>query len=368
MEAAARDGSHGEDRAPDPGRQAGSAAVRARSRGFLRRLLSLALVLMSLVGLAWLVVTQQDQLGRAIAGVSHAKLRTVVAAVLCERVSMVSFARVQLRLLRAGGQRLSLRSVIGIVTAGNALSVSVPIAGPGLAVAFVYREFDRREIKHPAAAFTLVMSGVLSTVSLMLILAAGLLSSGNTVAAALGLLPALAVVAGIAAVLLGLRVSAWRRRLERTAARVVGLVQRLRRKSGEPPEAIVARALRQLTELHLRRRDWGMAVVLTTLNWLGDAACLVLSMRAAGVAVPLRDVLLIWSAGQAAGAISVTPGGVGVVEAALVGAMVAVRIPAAQAAVAVMIYRLISLWLLLVVGWILFAVIRSRSRRWRRET
>jgi putative heme transporter len=91
------------------------------------------------------------------------------------------------RLLRAGGQRLTLSEAVGIVFAGNALSVSVPIAGPGLAVAFTYRELDRRQIKHHAAAFALVVSGVLATVSLALIVATGLLISGNPVAAVLGL-------------------------------------------------------------------------------------------------------------------------------------------------------------------------------------
>ena len=56
----------------------------------------------------------------------------VVAAVFCERVSMIAFARVQVRLLRAGGQRLNLMSAPGIVFAGNALS----IRGAGLAIPF----------------------------------------------------------------------------------------------------------------------------------------------------------------------------------------------------------------------------------------
>jgi putative heme transporter len=195
------------------------------------------------------------------------------------------------------------------------------------------------------------------------IVAAGLLVSGNPVAAVLGLVPAVAVVGGIAAVLLSLRLPAWRRRLEHIAVRGVRLAQRLRRKPGQPPETVVANALRQLAELHLRRRDWVVIVVLTFLNWLGDAACLTLSMRAARLACPLRDLLLVWSAGQAAGGISFTPGGVGLVEAALLAAMVAVGLPAAGAAVAIMIYRLISLWLLLLVGWIFYIIIRSRRAK-----
>jgi len=332
-------------------------------RRLVWRLLYLVVILGSLAGLAWLVATQHDELGRAIAGVAHARLKPVVFAVVCERVSMFAYARVQVRLLRAGGQRLTLSDAIGIVFAGNALSVTVPVAGPGLAVAFTYRELDRREIRHHAAAFALAVSGVLSTVSLAVIVAAGLLVSGNPVAAVLGLVPAVAVVGGIAAVLLGLRVPAWRRRLERAAVRCVRVAQRLRRKSGEPPETVVASALRQLAELHLRRRDWVMVVVLTFLNWLGDAACLTLSIRAAGLHCPLRDLLLVWSAGQAAGGISFTPGGVGIVEAALIAAMVGVGLHAAGAAVAVMIYRLISLWLLLLVGWIFYLVIRSRRAK-----
>jgi putative heme transporter len=334
-------------------------------RRLLRRLLNLVVILASLAGLAWLVVTQHDELGRALAGVGHARLKAVIFAVVCERVSMLAYARVQVRLLRAGGQRLNLSEAVGIVFAGNALSVTVPIAGPGLAVAFTYRELDRRQIKHSAAAFALAVSGVLSTVSLAVIVAAGLLVSGNAVAAVLGLIPAVAVVAGIAAILLGLRVPAWHRRLERIAAGGVRVAQRLRRRSGEPPEAMVATALRQLGELHLRKRDWVAVVVLTFLNWLGDAACLTLSIKAAGLHVPLRDLLLVWSAGQAAGGISFTPGGFGIVEAALLAAMVGVGLPAAGAAVAVMIYRLISLWLLLLVGWIFYIVIRSR---WAKRT
>ena len=70
-----------------------------------------------------------------------------------------------------------------------------------------------------------------------------------------------------------------------------------------------------------------------------------------------------WSAGQAAGSLAFTPGGVGIVEAALIAAMVGAGLPAARAAVAVMIYRMISLWLVVLAGWIFYIVIRSRRAR-----
>jgi len=335
-------------------------------RRLLRWLLNAVVIAGSLAGLAWLVLTQHDQLGRALDGAGHAKLRLVVFAILCERVSMLSYARVQVRLLRASGHQLPLAAAIGIVFAGNALSVSVPIAGPGLAVAYTYREFERREISHHAAAFALAVSGVLSTLSVTVVVAAGALASGNALAALFGLLAAAAIATGAAVVLLALRIPAWRQRLERIAVSGVRLGQRLRRSAAEPPEVAVAKALRQLAELHLSWSDWTVAAGLALLNWLGDAACLALSIRAAGLALPLRDVLLIWSAGIAAGGISFTPGGVGIVEVALVAAMVGIGMPAAGAAVVVMIYRLISLWLVLLIGWTFFVVIRfQRARRMR---
>jgi putative heme transporter len=332
--------------------------------GLLWRLLNLLVIVGSLGALAWLLVTQHDQLGRALDGVAHAKVKTVVFAAVCERVSMYAFARMQVRLLRSGGQRLDLRTAIGIVFAGNALSVTVPVAGPGLAVAFTYREFDKRKIDRPTAAFALVVSGVLSTTALMLIVAVALLASGNAVAAALGVLPAIAVAAGIGGAVLGMRVPACRRVLERAAAAGVRTVQRLRRKPGEPPEAVVAKGLQQLADLHLSRRDWAVVLGFALLNWLADAACLALSIRAAGSAIPFRHLLLVWSAGQAAGGIGITPGGVGVVEVALAAALVGTGMSTARAAVAVMIYRLISLWLVLVIGWGFYVAIRyGRQRR-----
>lgn len=335
----------------------------ARPRGFPRRLLSAAVILASLAGLAWLITVQHEELVSALVGVAHAKLGLVAGAIACERVSMWSFARMQRRLLRASGHHLSRLSLIGIVFAANALSVTVPIAGPGLAAAFTFQEFGRHQVSRPAAAFTLAVSGVLSTMSLTVILAAGALASGNPVAAILGLLAAAGITAGTVAALLAFRLPSARRVLERAVVRVVGAAQRLRRKPAELPETVVATVLRQLADLRLRRVDWTLAVCYTFLNWLGDAACLALSIRAAGLHIPLRDLLLVWSAGLAASSVGLTPGGVGIVEAALVAALAGVGVPAARATVAVMIYRLISLWLVILSGWIIFLALRSRRAR-----
>jgi putative heme transporter len=195
------------------------------------------------------------------------------------------------------------------------------------------------------------VSGVLSTLTLMAVMAAGALISGNAVAGALGALWAAACVAGVAGLVLGLRKGAWQRLFERMAVGVVRVVQRLRHDLGQP--AVVAGAFGRLGGVRFRRSDWAVAADMAALNWLGDAACLVLSLTAARLAVPLHDVLLVWSAGAAASILYLTPGGVGIVDVALVAALAGLRVPTADAVAGVLIYRLISLWLVLLTGWIL---------------
>jgi putative heme transporter len=330
--------------------------------------LNLVVMALCLAALAWIIITQHDQLGRSIAGVAHAKIKLVIVAFFCERVSMFALARMQRRLLRTSEVELSLQEAIGISLAGNALSVSVPLAGPGLSTAYSYREFARRQISRHSVVVALVLSGVLSTVSLMVIVAVGALVSGNTVAGILGLVGVLAIMAGIGAVVLFLRVEAFRRLLERLAVHGVRLAhlanRRFRRKTTkQSPEAVVAEARAQVAELRLSHQDWAAAIGLAFVNWLADAACLYFSIRAARLAVPAHDILLVWSAGVGASSIGLTPGGIGVVEVALVGALVALKVPAAGATVAVMIYRLLSLWLVVLVGWVVFFVLRSKASR-----
>jgi hypothetical protein len=51
----------------------------------------------------------------------------------------------------------------------NAVSVSVPLAGPALATAFTFRRFTRQGADVPLAGWSLLASGVISSVVLNLI-------------------------------------------------------------------------------------------------------------------------------------------------------------------------------------------------------
>jgi uncharacterized protein (TIRG00374 family) len=113
-------------------------------------------------------------------------------------------------------------------------------------------------------------------------------------------------------------------------------------------------------------RDWTAAAASGLGNWVFDGACLAAAAAAVGTRGLTVPVLLIaYTAGMAASGISVLPGGIGVVDTAMVLAMVAGGIPAAAALSAVLLYRLISLVAVVAAGWIIAAV-QTRSPRARR--
>jgi len=64
-----------------------------------------------------------------------------------------------------------------------------------------------------------------------------------------------------------------------------------------------------------------------------------------------------------AGSIGLTPGGLGVVEAALAAALVASGLGGQVALNSVLLYRLISFWLVVVAGWALLAVLSWTGRK-----
>ncbi|GAA2243579.1 membrane protein [Streptomyces ruber] len=86
--------------------------------------------------------------------------------------------------------------------------------------------------------------------------------------------------------------------------------------------------------------------------------CLDASIRAFGredmPALSLASVAVVFLAGNALGSAAPTPGGVGAVEATLTVGLIAVGLPKEVAAPAVLLYRLLTLWLPVLPGWLAF--------------
>ena len=142
------------------------------------------------------------------------------------------------------------------------------------------------------------------------------------------------------------------------------LVARLLERRRPGAAAAVRRTADELDAVRPRRRDWVAGGSFALLNWLADLACLVAVFQAVhgteGTSFPL--VLTAYVAGMSASSVAFLPGGLGVVEVAMIVALHAGGVATAPATAAVLLYRFISCILVVAIGW-LFVVASAVARR-----
>ncbi len=87
---------------------------------------------------------------------------------------------------------------------------------------------------------------------------------------------------------------------------------------------------------------WGRAAVASACNWLLDYAVLMTALIAVGAQVNPAVVLIVYASTIWLAILPVTPGGVGFVEAGLLGMLMLSGVPGPQAALATLAYRLVA--------------------------
>jgi pimeloyl-ACP methyl ester carboxylesterase/uncharacterized membrane protein YbhN (UPF0104 family) len=349
-----------------PGRVRGPRRVR-QHQGTTRvaRAVAAASALAALAGLAVAGVTERGVLTASLARLGHLQWIWIPVLIAGEAVSMAAFALMFRRLLAAGGARVGIWPMLATTYAANALSVSVPLAGPGLATAFTFRRFTRQGADAPLAGWSLLAGGVASSAAAAVIVIGGGLSSGS------GPVIAAAVPGGLLAVaaLAVLGVSSHRPRLyqglERPATWLLRHGSRLCRRPADDPRQAAAAWSQRLGALRLPASGWLTVTGLALANWLADAAVLAVSIHTAGAAVPWHVLLLVYGSGVAAQSLDITPGGLGLTEGTLGLALIAAGLHVSQALAAVVLYRLASFWLVAFTGWLALLFLRRRgpSRR-----
>ena len=120
--------------------------------------------------------------------------------ILLEAMSMAAFAAMFRLLLTRGRVRPTRTSVLATIYAANAMSVSVPLAGPGLAAAYLFRRFTRLGAGALLAGWALLAGGVISAVAWVLLLVGGGLASGRTLALVIAV-PCVALAVIVAALI-----------------------------------------------------------------------------------------------------------------------------------------------------------------------
>jgi uncharacterized membrane protein YbhN (UPF0104 family) len=170
----------------------------------------------------------------------------------------------------------------------------------------------------------------------------------------------LAIVVPVLGCVIAVRNARLRTRLVSVGARCLRSVQRVIHRPQGDPQTLIDGTITRIAGLHLRGRGWAFVFWLAIVNWVADIACLAVALIAVGSHVPWSALILAWGVGVGAGSFGLTPGGLGIVEAALAAALVAAGVHSPEALAAVLVYRLISFWLVDAFGWTLYVATRKR--------
>ena len=327
--------------------------------------------------IAAIVAVYRHYLRQSFDVLGHLSWKWSVLAVAAETASILAFAFSRRRLLQAGGRPPGRRAIVAITCAGNAVSMSLPFAGTGLATVYSYRQFRRQGIDSATTGWTLAVSGIFSTSSLGLLMVAGAIA-GRSIATAAGFAGAAVYLVPGAAVLLAVRYDRIRKALSQFLVRLAHGAGRLPRRWAarrsraartagrlsalEDFPARLEDFLDRIASISLPRRGYAEVFGLAVLNWLADCAALAFAILATGQPVPWHGLLLAYGAGAAVGSTGLTPGGFGLVELALAAALTGGGLAGSGALAAVIAYRLVNFWLIILTGWIVMLVHGDRPR------
>ena len=323
--------------------------------GSRRRGLQIAAGVVVALVLGTEAVLAAPYLGTVMAAVTGAEDGWVGLAMLATAGSLTAFALVRRALLRAAGVEVSTGSALASVLVANAFHMTLP-GGVAFSTGHAYRWMQRHGAGPTVAGWNLAVSGLLSTASLaaMGVAASLLVGSASWAETAVEIIGIAVLVLGV-----GHLVRNPNRALTAAGRLLVG-VNQLRRRPAAAGADRLDRIAEQLHAVRPTARDWTAGTGYALLNWLLDLACLAACARAVGLTgIGMTALLTAYVAGMAASGLSLLPGGLGTVDAALVVGMVAGGSPATVALSAVVLYRMISLVGVVAAGWVVHAVHRS---------
>ena len=289
----------------------------------------------------------------------------VAPAVVAEIGSYAAFTAMQYELLKAGHLRPPVSPLFKLSFASQAITNSLPV-GNAVASVYGFRWFRRFGADNTLAVWALAGTLVAATVSLSLVAIFGLGIAANE-GASLDLVP---VLIGTFAVMLGIgSLFVYERPLHAVVSGILRVSVMLTRRPRGDTTTQIDRIMAWMTAVRLSWTQIGWIVFWGTLNWLLDCACFAMMFVAIDAPIPWKGLLLAYGAGQLAATLPITPGGLGVVEGSITVALVAFGGAEASTAYSVLLYRVISFWMILVIGWALIGqlALQVRRGRWPRQ-
>jgi uncharacterized protein (TIRG00374 family) len=320
-----------------------------------RRVRSRLLFVVGLVVVVALAVTLLPGLGELRSRLAHASPGWLLLGVVLKLLSGLGYVAVfRTTFCRRMSWPVSLQ--IGMSELGaNALLPTGGAGGLALGAWALKRGgMSGEDIARRTVAFFLLTSlpNVLGVIVLGAALASGLLGGeGNLL---LTLLPAAIAAAAIALTLLAGRIA--RKHSERLRA---GAASSRRGRALAKTLAALGEGVREALAL---LRDANVLLIVGLIAYLSfDVMILWATFRALGPAPPLAILWIAYLIGELGGLIPV-PGGIGGVDAGLVGTLALYNVPLASATGAVLAYRAIALWVPALFGGVAFLALRRTLR------
>jgi uncharacterized protein (TIRG00374 family) len=256
--------------------------------------------------------------------------------------------------------------------ASTAVANTVP-GGSYLSVGITYAMFHSWGFRRSVITLALLVSGLFNNfaklavpvIALVCLALQGNVTAGRVIA---GLLGIAALVAAILVFTLVLRTEESAARLGNTAARVASFFTRLVRRPPATGWDIAVTRFREKT-IGLMRTRWHDITLATLISHLSLYLVLLVTLRHIGVSdadVSWAEVLAAFAFARLVTAIPLTPGGLGVVELALTGALVAAGGGKPEVVAAVLVYRALTYVLPIPIGAVCY-VAWPRLTRWKRE-
>jgi hypothetical protein len=325
-----------------------------------------AIIGVSVVAVAvWVLFSKGSELSGFSSVLKTFDWYLVAPAVVLEILSYVCFAAMQYELLRAGHLRPPWRPLIKVAIGSQAITNSLPV-GNAVASVYGFRWFRRFGADNILAVWALAGTLVAAVVSLSLVAVIGLAIAAEE-GASLDLVPVLIGTFSVALALGSLFV--YERPLRAVVTWTVRASVQLTGWPHGDTAADIEQTMAWLTAVRLNWTQVGRIVWWGTANWLLDCACFALMFVAIDAPVPWKGLLLAYGAGQLAATLPITPGGLGVVEGSITLALVAFGGAETSTAYAVLLYRLISFWFILALGWAFIGqmALQVRRGRWLRS-
>jgi len=276
-----------------------------------------------------------------------------------EGLSLFCYA-VLTKVLLPPGPKPSLSRLFRIDLSAAAVAHVIPAGTLGTA-ALGYRLFTNEGISGNDATVMMAAKGLGSTVVLNVLLWFSLVISIGLA----GFQPIYATVAVIGTVVL-LGVAA----LVFGVTRGAGLASRLLRAladkipglSGERVERAILEAASTFATMARDKRVLALALLWASLNWLLDAASLWSFVAAFGKLVNPVELFAAYGIANVAGALPITPGGLGVVDSVTPLLLVGFGVTRSVATLGVIAWRLVNFWLPIPTGALAYASLKVTPR------